>query len=114
MSDIYKKIAEKIRELRNARPGLSQERLATELKTTANTVSRWETGTYKPSLKDLEKVARYFGVPLSFFFPEMIPDARLQALMSATGDLDEEDFADLLRYAEFRQLRKQLKAKKQA
>jgi len=114
MPDIYDRIAAKIRELRLARPGLSQERLAADLETTANTVSRWETGTYKPSLKDLEKLARYFGVQLSVFFPEMVPDSRLQALMSATGDLDEDDFGELIRYAEFRQARKHLKAQKQS
>jgi hypothetical protein len=31
--------------------------------TTANTISRCETATYKPAISDLEKLARYFGVP---------------------------------------------------
>ena len=110
--NIYEKIAAKIRELRLARPGLSQEKLATELKTTANTVSRWETGTYKPSLTDLERLSRYFGVPISVFFPEMASNERLDALLSATGDLDEDDFWELIRYAEFRQARKHLKDEK--
>jgi transcriptional regulator with XRE-family HTH domain len=114
MSDIYEKISAKIRELRGARPGLSQEKLANELGTTANTVSRWETGTYKPSLGDLERISRYFRVPLAAFFPELGPDTRLQALMSATGDLDEDDFWELVRYAEFRQARKHLKDQKRA
>ena len=45
MSDIYQQIGGKIRELRTTLKGkgISQEELAQALKTTANTVSRWET-----------------------------------------------------------------------
>ena len=40
------------------------------MKTTANTVSRWETATYKPSISDLERLAKFFGVPVTIFFPQ--------------------------------------------
>jgi transcriptional regulator with XRE-family HTH domain len=107
---IYRQIGAKIRELRTTQLGkvVSQEALAAALETTSNTISRWETATYKPSVSDLEKVARYFGVSLSVFFPGIEPAGRLQALMSATGDLDDDDLDELTRYALFRKARKTL------
>jgi transcriptional regulator with XRE-family HTH domain len=109
--DIYRFIGEKIRELRNAYcgHGISQEALAGQVGTTTNTISRWETATYKPSVLDLEKLARFFGVPISVFLPELAPNTRVQALLSATGDLDEEDLEEVTRYAQFRRARKALR-----
>lgn len=111
MSTLYKAIGQKIRELRTGRPDLSQEKLAVALGTTANTVSRWETVQYKPSISDLEKVARYFGLPITVFFPDMGADPKLQALLSATGDLDEDDLEEIVRYAQFRRARRHVKSR---
>lgn len=111
MSALYKMIGNKIRELRTGRADLSQEKLADELGTTANTVSRWETALYRPSVGDLEKISRFFGVPITVFFPEMSPDPKLQALLSATGDLSDDDLEEIVRYAQFRRARHQLKKK---
>lgn len=111
---IYQQIGRIIKELRTHHLGrvVSQDALATAVGTTSNTISRWETATYKPSLEDLEKVARYFGVPIGVFFPNIEPSARLQALMSATGDLDDNDLDELTRYAQFRKGRKALEKHK--
>jgi transcriptional regulator with XRE-family HTH domain len=110
MTDLYVYIGQKIRELRKHHhgKGVDQEDVAKAARTTANTISRWESATYRPSLKDLEKLSRYFGVSIAVFFPEM-KDSRLQALMSATGDLRDEEFEDLLEYARFRKARQMLK-----
>jgi transcriptional regulator with XRE-family HTH domain len=108
MSTIYKAIGDKIRELRTGRPELSQEKLAAALGTTANTVSRWETAQYRPSVGDLEKISRFFGVPITVFFPDMAADAKLQALLSATGDLDSDDLEEIVRYAQFRRARRHM------
>jgi transcriptional regulator with XRE-family HTH domain len=106
-ADIYKGIGEKIRELRatHGGKGISQEELAESVKTTANTISRWETATYKPSISDLEKLALFFGVPITTFFPEIQPSAQLNALLSATRGLDEEDLEEVTLYALFRKAR---------
>jgi len=74
-TDIYKQIGDKIRQLRTSLQGkgISQEDLARAMKTTANTISRWETATYKPSVSDLDRLAKFFGVPLTFFFPSFNP-----------------------------------------
>jgi transcriptional regulator with XRE-family HTH domain len=115
MPNLYEHIGQKIRELRMAYPqgSLSQEALATELHIAANTVSRWETGTYKPTPADLDKVARFFAVSITVFFPDLqADDARIAALTSATGGLNEADFEEVLRYAEFRKARRALEGTK--
>jgi transcriptional regulator with XRE-family HTH domain len=65
--------------------------------------------TYKPSVTDLERLARFFGVPITVFFPQAGAMPRINALLSATGDLDEEDFDEVTRYAQFRRARAELK-----
>ena len=109
MTTLYEHIGHRIRQLRNSYPKgtLSQEGLAAQLKVASNTVSRWETGTYKPTPKDLEALARFFSVSITTFFPELAPDgARVTALTSATGGLDDKDFEEVIRYAEFRKTRR--------
>jgi transcriptional regulator with XRE-family HTH domain len=109
MSNLYQEIGRKIRELRIAYPkgSLSQEALAAGLHVAANTVSRWETGTYKPTPEDLDMLARFFEVSIMTFFPNLQADeARVAALTSATGGLSQKDFDEVLRYAEFRKARR--------
>ena len=71
--DLHDHIAAKIKDLRvnyNSGEGLSQESLAKQVKVSANTISRWETGTYRPSTKDLERLVtllrRFDQLILSF------------------------------------------------
>jgi transcriptional regulator with XRE-family HTH domain len=109
--DIYEQIGEKIRELRTTLngKGISQEDLARAMKTTANTVSRWETATYKPSISDLERLARFFGVPVTVFFPQLQPASRVNSLLSATTDMDDENLEEVTLYALFRRARQRKK-----
>jgi transcriptional regulator with XRE-family HTH domain len=113
MPDIYEQIGKQIRELRTTLKGqgISQEDLALAVNTTANTVSRWETATYKPSISDLERLARFFGVSIIIFFPQAQPKSRTNALLSATVDLDDEDLEEVTLYAQYRRAR-QRKTKK--
>ncbi len=110
--ELLDNIAVKIRDLRvnyNSGEGLSQESLATQLKVTANTISRWETGTYRPSIKDLERISRFFGVPINSFFPSDLigedEDENLKALLRAAKQLHPADLEELRKYAEFRKAR---------
>jgi transcriptional regulator with XRE-family HTH domain len=110
--DLLDHVAAKIRDLRvsyNSGEGLSQESLATHLKVAPNTISRWETGTYRPSLKDVEKIARFFGVSMmSFLPPDMVgeeEDENLKALLRTARQLHPADVEELRRYAEFRKAR---------
>jgi transcriptional regulator with XRE-family HTH domain len=104
MSNIYERIGERIRTLRTAfnGKGISQEALAKNLKTTANTISRWETAVYKPSIGDLEQLAGFFGVPITEFFPQPVATAQTGALLSAAHDLQDSDLEEVIRYALFR------------
>lgn len=46
--------------------GLTQEQLATELGLKKSTISRYEKGKVRPSMKTLGKIADYFGVSTDF------------------------------------------------
>ena len=105
-------LAARIRELRlsyNHGEGLSQDALAKQIKVAPNTVSRWETGTYCPSVTDLERIARFFGVSInSFYPPELIDeneDENLKALLRTARQLHPADLEELQKYAEFRRAR---------
>jgi transcriptional regulator with XRE-family HTH domain len=114
MTELYRQIGAKIRELRLSYPGgLSQEALGEKLQIGSNTVSRWETATYKPSAEDLDKLARFFSVSITVFFPDLPKeDPAVAMLASATAGLDKTDLEEVLRYAEFRRARRALQGAK--
>ena len=108
--DLLRYIGNRIRELRQAyggEGGLSQEALAKHLDVTPNTVSRWETATYKPDINDLEKLSRFFGVSILDLFPPQSAGENepMAALLRTARDLPEEDIRELQKYAEFRRAR---------
>jgi len=107
MPDIFTHVGTRIRELRTSYDsgrGLSQEKLAAALSVTTNTISRWETATYHPGLGDLEKLASFFGVPISTFFPlvEQPKNEPIASLLQAARQLTPEDIEEVRRFAEFR------------
>jgi transcriptional regulator with XRE-family HTH domain len=110
-------VAAQIRYLRmsyNEGKGISQEALARELEVAANTISRWETGVYLPGLTDLEKLTRFFNVPITIFFPpetNATDDENLQALLRTARQLHPDDLEELRKYAEFRKARRVYEAK---
>jgi transcriptional regulator with XRE-family HTH domain len=91
----------------HAQGGISQEELAQAIGVATNTISRWETATYQPSLEDLDRLARYLRKSILDFFPqEDVPrSGQLGALLRAAQDLPEDDIQELQRYAEFRRAR---------
>jgi transcriptional regulator with XRE-family HTH domain len=117
MPNIYEQIGNQIRELRTTLrgDGISQEELAQAMKTTANTISRWETATYKPSISELETLARFFGVSITVFFPQAQSksrESRAGALLSAAADLDDDDLEEVALYARFRRAQRRKKKKR--
>lgn len=107
MADIFTHVGTRIRELRtgyDSGRGLSQEKLASALGVTTNTISRWETATYHPSLGDLEKVATFFGVPIATLLPlvDQPKNEPIAALLQTATQLTPEDVEEVRRYAEFR------------
>lgn len=111
--DLTRYVADQIRELRSkyGGKGISQEALAKQIKTAANTVSRWETGTYRPSIEDLDLLSRFFGVSILEFFPkeEQPQNEKVNALLRAARDLPEDDIDELQKYAEYRKARALMK-----
>lgn len=109
--NLLEHIGNQIRELRQAygKEGLSQGALAEMLGIAPNTVSRWETANYKPSIEDLQKLADTFSVSLLEFFPSdsesLEKKGALKALMRSVENLPSEDIEELQRYAEFRKAR---------
>lgn len=106
--NIYSWIGNRIRELRTGwgGAGISQEELAEAIGTTANTVSRWETATYKPSISDLDMLAQFFNVPITAFFPAIQASSQINALLTATRGLDDNDLEEVTLYALFRRARR--------
>jgi|SRR6185436_11445469 len=110
--DLLDHIAAQIRDLRlnyNSGEGLSQEELGKQVNVAANTISRWETGTYCPSFTDVERMARFFGVSIiTFIPPDLIDedeDDNLKALLRTARQLHPADLEELQKYAEFRRAR---------
>lgn len=109
-------IGGRIRDLREAfgGEGLSQDALAKMLGVAPNTVSRWETANYKPSIMDLQKLAEIFSVSILEFFPSnqeaKQKKGALSALLRAAENLPENDLNELRKYAEFRRARTMYKS----
>lgn len=55
----------RLKELRKAK-GISQLKLATDLSTSQNTISRYETGEREPGIMELIKIADYFHVSIDY------------------------------------------------
>ena len=55
----------RLKELRKKK-NISQLRLATELNTTQNTISRYETGEREPGIDELIKIADYFNISVDY------------------------------------------------
>ena len=111
MSDLefYGAVGARIRTLRQASRGgrgMTQAELAAALGVPRNTVSRWETATYRPGLEELDRVARILRVPLVALFPPQEEGAqeegareRLAELGQLAPLLSDDALEDLLRCA---------------
>jgi transcriptional regulator with XRE-family HTH domain len=109
---LIKHVGQRIREFRTSYgggSGISQDALAEALGVASNTISRWETATYRPTIEDLEKLARFFGKSILYFFPKedvrTERDEKIDALLRTAKQLKDEDVDELRRYAEYRRAR---------
>jgi transcriptional regulator with XRE-family HTH domain len=105
-------VGQRIRDFRTSYgggTGISQDALAKALGVATNTVSRWETAVYRPTIEDLDKLARFFGKSILEFFPKedvrTKRDERIDALLRTAKQLKDADVDELRRYAEFRRAR---------
>lgn len=65
----------RLKELRKAKR-ISQLKLATDLNTNQNTISRYETGEREPGITELIRIADYFNVSLDYLL-ERTDDPRI-------------------------------------
>jgi transcriptional regulator with XRE-family HTH domain len=111
-------VAGRIRQLRQAygNTGLSQDGLAKMIGVATNTISRWETAVYEPTLDDLEKLARALSVSILEFFPKETSNkekgGKVEALMRAAEGLHAADLDELRSWAEYRRARQLYKSGK--
>src|SRR5260370_38336114 len=80
-----------------------------------NSISRWETATVRPSIEDLEKLARFFGKSIEEFFPRSEVGTRqgqrMEALLRAAENLDDKELDKFRQFAENPRARMIYKAK---
>ena len=111
-------VARRIREERTqyGKTGLSQESLAKLIGVATNTVSRWETATYEPTLDDLEKLSRALRISILEFFPtagrDNVRHKKVDALLRAAKDLHDSDLDELRSWAEYRRARQIYKSRR--
>lgn len=55
----------RLKELRTSK-GITQLKLAMDLDTTQNTISRYETGAHEPGIRELIRIADYFQVSVDY------------------------------------------------
>lgn len=66
----------RLREIRKSK-NISQLKLAMDLNTNQNTISRYETGEREPGIHELIKIADYFDVSVDYLL-ERTDDPRMQ------------------------------------
>lgn len=100
----YKKVGARIRELRHSAEGrvISQSQLARKVGVKPNTVSRWESGEYRPTMLDAQAIARFFDVPVSMLFFESEDQSLTGKITMGLRGLPEKDQLDMLTYLEVR------------
>ncbi len=85
--------------------GISQEALAKAVGVSTNTISRWETATYKPTVDDLQKLALFFERSIVEFFPKYealtTVEEHVDALARKARKLPGEVVKQLYEYVEF-------------
>lgn len=114
-TNIYEYVGKRIRSFRIIK-AISQEILANALGVTTNTISRWETATYKPSLENIYELAQFFGVSVLDFLPKTEEEVRkpIDALLERARWLPDKDVLQLTDYAEWRIHRYRQKDKEQS
>ena len=105
----YERLGARIRELRLSGKGrpMSQYQLAKKLRVNQNTVSRWESGEYRPTLLDALGIARFFGIPFKNLLVKdgdwnLDDDGLDGEIRRGLPDLSEQDKKDMLAFMRVR------------
>ncbi|MBM9576267.1 helix-turn-helix transcriptional regulator [Leptospira sp. 201903070] len=93
-------IIKKLREGSNGGKGISQTELGRAIGENPNTISRWETGEYKPTIVDLYNLSRFFNVPISVFFNRKEDLNELRVVMNKF--LTKQDKEEIINFIQFK------------
>ena len=109
----YRELGAAIRHVRTNAKGrvVSQSELAAALDTKPNTISRWESGNFRPSIRDLHAIAHFFGVPVATLIPGAEPLSLHTKLSEAAIGLTPGQILELIHYIEIRKAINKLKRK---
>lgn len=117
--DLNAYIAEQIKDLRESSfngAGISQTELANKLNKAPNTISRWETGEYKPKVEDLYELAKFFKVSVLKFFPPSAENEEekngIELLFRTNKSLEQKDWEEIRLFIDFQIAKKALEASK--
>lgn len=105
LTNLNQYIADQIKSLReghNGGKGISQTDLAKHVNKNPNTVSRWETGEYKPKPGDLYSLSKFFQVPVSSFFPEENQKNYNNIISNLKEKLPTKDIKEIINFIEFK------------
>jgi len=106
-SPLIERVGQRIKEFRTAygERGISQEALATKM----------GVATVRPTIEDLEKLARFFGKSIEEFFPRREVGTRqgqrMEALLRTAENLDDKELDEVRKFAEYRRARMIYEAK---
>jgi len=100
----YSKLGARIRELRLSAKErvISQSQLARGLGVKPNTVSRWESGKYRPTPMDIEALSRFFDVPISSLYCEKDDRTVAGRINKCFCNLSHKDMMDTLAFVTVR------------
>ncbi|EMJ52070.1 DNA-binding helix-turn-helix protein [Leptospira interrogans serovar Valbuzzi str. Duyster] len=93
-------IIKKLREMSNGGKGISQSELGRQIGENSNTISRWETGEYKPTIVDIWNLSRFFNVPISVFFNRNENSNELRVMMNKF--LTKQDKEEIVNFIQFK------------
>nr|WP_235594437.1 helix-turn-helix transcriptional regulator [Leptospira noguchii] len=105
LTNLSQYIADQIKSLReghNGGKGISQTDLAKHVSKNPNTISRWETGEYKPKSDDLFLLSKFFQVPISSFFPEENQENYNNLISNLKEKLSRKDIKEIINFIEFK------------
>ncbi len=83
-------LGNKLKELRKSR-GLTQDDIAAKFNLSRGSVSNWEKGRRKPSIKQLEVLANFYNVSLDFFAEETSTNEVVDVLERAKNLLKDDN-----------------------
>ncbi|WP_061254220.1 helix-turn-helix domain-containing protein [Leptospira interrogans] len=93
-------IIKKLREMSNGGKGISQSELGRQIGENPNTISRWETGEYKPTIVDIWNLSRFFKVPISIFFNRNENSNELRSIIHK--NLTKKDIEEIRNFIQFK------------